>query len=221
MSLGDSHRQSVAAVFGLLLTVAACTSGDADPTIPTTTTTMLGSTTPPIMGWEDASTFTGEGIPPAEVLALLRPGDRDILTWGRAAGAPWALVTWDLVEEGKPPLTCTEVLPLAGTGMCATPEGSGVDVQFPPQAFLLGKGGLLVFYTDFGVDRLAVVSPGGPREVEIHGEAMGYPPTGVLPTPGHSAMGTITALDANGNAIGESREFSFTPFDFRKTPLPA
>ena len=221
MSLGDGHRQSVAAVFGLLLTVAACTSSDADPTTPTATTAVPGSTTTAITGWEDADTFNGEGVPPADVLALLRPGDLEILTWGRAAGEPWALVTWDLVEEGQPPLTCTEVLPLLGTGYCATPEGSGVNGLFPPQAFLLAEGGLLVFYTDFGVDRVSVVSPSGSRDVMIHGEAIGYPPTGVLPTPGHSAMGTVTARDAIGNTIGEPREFSFTPFEFRKTPLPA
>ena len=163
----------------------------------------------------EALTFTGEGDPPSDVRALLRPGDHDIMTWGRAAGDPWALVTWELVAEGKPTLTCTYVLPLKDEGYCAPPP----DGLLWPRAFSIGEGGLVVIYAAFGVDRVSVVSPSGSQIVTIHGETGGYPPTGVLPTSGHMVEGTLTALDANGRPVGEPVPFSFMESNFPETPV--
>ncbi|HAX81540.1 MAG TPA: hypothetical protein DCY40_03095 [Actinobacteria bacterium] len=154
-------------------------------------------------------------------MALLRPGDLELLAWGRAAGEPWALVTWELVEEGQPALTCTEVLPLQGEGYCATPEGVGADGLFPPRAFKLGDGGLILIHTALGVEQVSVVSPTGFQVIKIYGEAGGYPPTGVLPTSGHASEGTLAALDANGNTVGGPMTFLFTESEFLETPLPA
>jgi hypothetical protein len=206
----------VATVFGLLLiAVSACgtadrLNSDSDSTTGTTTTADA-----------QAQTFTGEGDPPEDVMALLRPGDLELLAWGRAAGEPWALVTWDLVEEDQT-LTCTEVLPLQGEGYCdATAQGAGPDGLFIPRAYELGDGGLIVIHTSLGVDQVSVVTPTGTQSIKIHGEAGGYPPTGVLPTAGHTAEGTLAALDANGNRVGESWPFVFTDSEFLATPLPA
>jgi hypothetical protein len=213
-------------VFGLLLfATSACTaadpsSADSGSTTEVTTTGSAAPDTTPT-GSAQVQTFTGEGDPPEDVRALLRPGDLDLLAWGRAAGEPWALVTWELIEEGKPTLTCTEVLPLRGEGYCAPPDGAGADGLFTPGAYVLGGGGLVVIHTAFGVDQVSVVLPTGSHTIKIHGEAGGYPPTGVLPTSGHQAEGILTALDANGNTVGEPRTFSFTESEFIETPLAA
>ncbi len=225
MSPGPLRRRSVATVFGLLLiATSACTAADpsSSDSDPTTRVTAPGSVAPitTTTGGAQAQTFTGEGDPPEDVLALLRPGDLDLMAWGRAAGEPWALVTWELIEESKPTLTCTDVLPLEGEGYCATPEGLGADGLFA-RAFVLGDGRLIVIHAAYGVDQVSVVSPTESQIIKIHGEADGYPPTGVLPTSGHAAEGTLTALDANGTRAGQPRPFSFTESEFWETPLPA
>jgi hypothetical protein len=181
------------------------------PTAPATTTE----------GDVEALTFTGEGDPPEDVRALLRPGDLEIKAWGRAAGEPWALVTWDLLEDGNSTLACNDVRPLEGLSNCVPPEGAGRGGVLGFTAFALGKGGLVVVRATLGVDRLSFVSPSGSQIIEIHGEADGYPLTGVLPTSGHAAEGTLIALDANGNSVGEPVSISLAEADFYETPVPA
>jgi hypothetical protein len=153
----------------------------------------------------------------------LKVAGRSVLEWGGAAGEPWALVTFGVAEDPvgqKPAMACITILPLVGENYCASPPGDLNDQMYAIGYSIGGDGGVVFVHAIAGVAEVRVETTERTWTVAVHGESGGYPPSAVIPTPSHRFVGTLTALDAAGNQIGDPVTLAFTSDSFfPETPL--